>query len=628
MTDELTAPKARPPLLHVIEDWICNGAIILLAVIPVLESLIRLIFKVGIPSSQDITTHLLLVAGCVSGMITTRKKEHLSIGLIYYLKNERAKNALAVVTALFSSCVSLILAFCSAVFIRVSLFPPAMIGFLPEWVFALALPAGFLVMSVRFALSAPLRANARLARALPFLAGLFCSIPLICKFIWELDLPDAVFEMNALFIDGADRIALPAFVLLAALAFAGTPLFIVIGGLVFVLFQSAGAEADTIIIDAASALTTSDYIAIPLFTLVGFFLSESRAGERLVQTFKCFFGWFPGGMIVVSVLLCAFFTTFTGASGVTILALGGILFAILSKNAAYPERFSIGLLASSGSIGLLFPPSLPLILVGITMRENILHFFAAGALPGILLTLAMIVFGIIMSIRIKIPLEKFSLHAAGRSLVDSFFEILLPFLLIGGFFSGVLSLVEIGAAALVYVFIIEVCVRGDIKIRAVPQVFAKAIPIVGGIFSILALSKALSDYIAFTQAPETFALWLQTAVSSKWLFLLILNLALLLTGCLMDIFSAIMVVLPLVAPLGAAYGIDPLHLGIIFLVNLEAGYLTPPVGLNLFLASYRFNRTFVQVCRDVLPFLCIQLAVMLLVTYIPALSTFLPRIFG
>jgi tripartite ATP-independent transporter DctM subunit len=614
--------------LYLIEDWICNGALILLAVIPALESLSRFLFKQGIPSSQDITTHLLLVAGCVSGMITTRKKEHLSIGLIAYLKNERARNTLAVITNLFSSFISLILAFCSAVFIKVSLFPPAMISFIPEWVFALALPAGFTVMALRFASYAPLGGKARLAALLPFAAGLFCSLPLICKFIWELDMPDAVFDMNAFFTDGAEKIALPAFALLAALAFAGTPLFIVIGGLALVLFQSSGWEADTIIIDAASALTTSDYIAIPLFTLVGFFLSESRAGERLVKTFKHFFGWFPGGMIIASVVLCAFFTTFTGASGVTILALGGILFTILSKNAAYPERFSIGLLASSGSIGLLFPPSLPLILVGITMRENILHFFAAGALPGILLMLAMAVFGIIMSIRVKIPLETFSARKAARAFIDSFFEVLLPFLLIAGFFSGVLSLVEIGAAALIYVFIIEVCVRRDIKIRAVPQVFAKALPIIGGIFSILALSKALSDYIAFTQAPEQFALWLQGAVSSKWLFLLILNLALLLAGCLMDIFSAIMVALPLVAPLGAAYGIDPLHLGIIFLVNLEAGYLTPPVGLNLFLASYRFNRPFVHVCRDVLPFLCIQLAVVILVTYIPALSTFLPHLFA
>jgi tripartite ATP-independent transporter DctM subunit len=293
----------------------------------------------------------------------------------------------------------------------------------------------------------------------------------------------------------------------------------------------------------------------------------------------------------------------------------------------YPDKFSVGLLTSVGSIGLLFPPSLPIILVGAKTQTNIIHVFLGGVIPGLILVAAVIVFGIIMSVKVKIPVEPFDIKKALQSLRDSAFEILLPILLIIGYFSGILSLVEIGAAALIYVFIVEVLIHRDLRIADLPRVFGKAVPITGGVLSILALSQALSYYIVDTQVPENLVRWMQNAVESKFVFLLLLNLALLVVGCLMDIFSAILIVLPLVVPLGAAYGIDPVHLGIIFITNLEVGFLTPPVGMNLFLATYRFDKSFTQVCRYVFPFLLIQLAVVLLVTYIPALSTFLPGLF-
>jgi tripartite ATP-independent transporter DctM subunit len=376
-----------------------------------------------------------------------------------------------------------------------------------------------------------------------------------------------------------------------------------------------------------AALTRSSIIAIPLFTVTGFLLSESKAGERLVKTFRSLFGWLPGGLIIVTVIICAFFTSFTGASGVTILALGGILYSILSEHAQYPDKFSIGLLTSVGSIGLLFPPSLPIILVGATSQTNIIHMFAGGILPGIILVAAVIIFGIIASIRIRIPREPFVLKKSLLSLKDSAFEIILPLFLIAGYFSGLFSLVEIGAIAVVYVFIVEVLVHREIKISSLPQVLLKALPIIGGVLSILALSQALSYYIVDTQVPENFARLMRATVRSKYVFLLLLNLSLLVVGCLMDIFSAILIVLPLVLPLGQAYGIDPVHLGIIFITNLEVGFLTPPIGLNLFLATYRFKKPFVQICRYVFPFLLIQLVVVILVTYVPWLSTFLTRFF-
>jgi tripartite ATP-independent transporter DctM subunit len=424
----------------------------------------------------------------------------------------------------------------------------------------------------------------------------------------------------------ATYIKAPAFICLVIAALVGTPLFVVIGGVTLLLIQASGGEIDVVANQIYTGLTQESIIAIPLFTLTGFFLSESKAGSRLVETFRAFFGWLPGGLIVVAVAICAFFTSFTGASGVTILALGGILYSILSENAGYPAKFSIGLLTSSGSMGLLFPPSLPIILVGATMRINTIELFLAGILPGLLLALAMIVFGGVISIKTKMARDPFSLSRAVRSLKKSALEILLPVVLIAGYFSGILTLVEIGAFSVLYVFVVEVVITRDIRLRDVWAVFAKAIPITGGILSILALAQALSYYIVDTRAPDVFAAWMRTAVDSKIVFLLMLNLGLLVVGCLVDIFSAILVFLPLVVPLGAAYGIDPIHLGIIFLINLEAGFLTPPVGMNLFLASYRFDKPFVQICRNVFPFLLIQLAVVLIVTYMPAFSLALPSL--
>jgi tripartite ATP-independent transporter DctM subunit len=379
--------------------------------------------------------------------------------------------------------------------------------------------------------------------------------------------------------------------------------------------------------DIYSALTNDNIIAIPLFTLVGFFLSESKAGIRLVETFRSLFSWLPGGMIIATVIICAFFTSFTGASGVTILALGGILYSILSEHVTYPEKFSIGLLTSVGSIGLLFPPSLPLILVGAMAQINVFHMFLGGLIPGLVLVAAVIIFGIFASVKVKIPVEPFNPKRALRSLKGSALEILLPLFLVVAYFTGFLSLVEIGGVAVIYIFITEVLIHRDITLSQVPGVFLKSVPIIGGVLAILALSQSLSFYIVDTNMPMILADWMLETISSKFIFLLLLNLSLLVVGCLMDIFSAILIVLPLITPLGMAYGIDPVHLGIIFITNLEVGFLTPPVGLNLFLASYRFKKPFVDICRYVFPFLLIQLVVVLLVTYVPAFSIFLTRFF-
>jgi tripartite ATP-independent transporter DctM subunit len=324
------------------------------------------------------------------------------------------------------------------------------------------------------------------------------------------------------------------------------------------------------------------------------------------------------------VVICAFFTSFTGASGVTILALGGILFTVLSKESGYPKNFSIGLLTSVGGIGLLFPPSLPLILTGVTTRTDIRKIFTGSLVPGIIMVLAMIVFGVIISKKVKIPIERFRIKEVLSSLKESALEIILPVFLLLGYFRGIFTISELGAISVIYVFIAEVLIHRDIKFKDIHKVFLKALPIVGGILCIIAAAKALSYAIVDFKALDYFTGWMHRTVESKYLFLLLLNLALLVVGCLMDIFSAILVVLPLLVPLGEAYGIDPTHLSIIFIINMEVGFLTPPVGLNLFLSSYRFKEPFTKVCRYVLPFLVVQLAIVLLVTYAPSLSTFIP----
>ncbi|MDR2313965.1 MAG: TRAP transporter large permease subunit [Spirochaetaceae bacterium] len=613
--------------LHSLEEGICYLSLGLLTLVPVADVVMRLVLKTGFPDAPGLLIHLLLAAGLLSAMITTKSGEHLSIALAENFFPEPVKKIAALGSHILSVFVSTIIAWSAVSFIRIGLMGRLICGIIPDRIFALIIPVGYGVMALRFARRTPLEGKLKIIPYAVLALGTFFSLPIIGKALWLFDPPSFITGISSFFYDLAWYVKIPSAAILIAAAFAGTPLFVVMGGLALLLIEASWGEIDVVANQIYMALTQDNLVPIPLFTLAGFLLSESRAGERLVKTFRSLFGWFPGGMIVVTVLICAFFTSFTGASGVTILALGGLLFSILSEHVRYPQDFSIGLLTSTGSIGLLFPPSLPIILIGATTMTNILKLFLGGIIPGLILIGAVMIFGIVRSVKVKVPRDRFDITAALGNIKDSAFEILLPVLLVGAFFSGILSIVELGAVSVVYVFLVEVLIHRDIAIRNVAEVFRRAVPIIGGVFSIIALSMALSYYIIDTQAPQNLALWMREVVQSKVVFLLLLNLSLFIVGCLMDIFSAILIVLPLVSPLGAAYGIDPVHLGIIFIINLEVGFLTPPVGLNLFLASYRFKKPFIQVCRYVLPFLLIQLLVVFLVTYVPAFSTFLPGLF-
>jgi len=622
-----------------IENIICFTSLSFMAILPFIELILRQ-FSLTVPGSTLIISHSLLIAAFFAAMLTTKSEEHISITAVKFIKNEKIKKTLTVICSLISVFLLSILMWNCVSFIKFGLLG-RQVGFLTDQILAIAMPLGFMVIALRIISNLKTMRDKIIAIA-AVIIGCIAALPAIAKIIWGIvpqNTPEPFFTWINYMYDLVMiyNFDLPFILLLILAGIAGMPVFAVLGGIAMVMFQAAGQEPDYVAQHIYSALTNSDIIAIPLFTLTGFFLSESKAGERLVRTFKNYFGWMPGGIIIATVIICSFFTSFTGASGVTILALGGILLVILNEN-KYSERFSIGLLTSAGGIGLMFPPSLPIILVASTsntilhymnvpVEYSIIHYFIGAIIPGIILVLAMIITGFALTTKVKIQREKFNSKDAFKSLKESFFEILLPIILVAGYFSGLLTLVEVSAVSVIYVLIIEVFVKKDIKIKEIPNVFFKAVPIIGGILAILAMAKALSFAFIDTGVPDSFAMWMQNVVQSRLLFLLLLNLTLFLLGCVMDIFSAILVLLPLIIPLGHVYGIDPVHLGIIFVINLEAGFLTPPVGLNLFLASYRFGKTFLEICRYVLPFLLVRLIVVFLITYVPPLTTWLVSLF-
>jgi len=614
-----------------LENIICFGSLSILAVLPFTEMLLHQ-FNLTIPGANDILIYFFLVAGFFAAMLTAKSGQHISITAVQFIKNEKIKKMLLLFCTVISVFLLTIISWDGICYIKHGL----MICFLMERIFAIAMPLGYAVIAFRFTMGLKSWQGKTTAFA-AVLIGSFAALPAIVKIFWGSDSPEFTIPLMDFLYDSAMVINVPVILFLILAGLAGMPIFTAIGGITLIMLQATGQEPEVISREIFSALTNTDIIAIPLFTLTGFFLSESKAGERLVRTFKIFFGWLPGGIIIATVIICAFFSSFTGASGVTILALGGILFTILNQN-KYSEKFSVGMLTSVGGIGLMFPPSLPIILVAsssmtilhymnVPSEYNIIHYFIGALIPGLLLVLAMIATSFVLSAKVKIQTEKFIFSDAVQSLKESFFEILLPIILIVGYFSGILTLVEVSAVSVIYVVIVEVFIKKDIAVSEIKNVFSKAVPIIGGILAILAMAKALSYAFIDSGVPDNFTFWMQNAVQSKIIFLLLLNLVLLVMGCVLDIFSAILVLIPLIVPLGHSYGIDPLHLGIIFVINLEAGFLTPPVGINLFLASYRFNKPFMQICSYILPFLLVRLAVVLLVTYLPWLSTWLVKLF-
>jgi tripartite ATP-independent transporter DctM subunit len=399
----------------------------------------------------------------------------------------------------------------------------------------------------------------------------------------------------------------------------GAPLFAIISGLTLYLLSSGQIDSSAMIIEMHRIATTPILVAIPLFTFAGYLLSESGTPKRLIRLSDATLGWLPGGLSIIALVTCAIFTALTGATGLTIIALGGILFPAMLRG-RYPEKFSLGLLTTSGTLGLLFPPSLPLIIYAIVAKVGINQLFLAGILPGILLVVLLSVYSIQKAILTQIPRTEFHVLEVFKALKDAIWELPLPIVVLGGIYSGYFAVSEAAAITAAYVLLIEVVIYRDIKWRELPQIMRKSMVLVGGILIILGAALGLTNYLIDEEIPMKILDFFKTHIASPFVFLVVLNLFLLAVGCIMGTFSALMVVVPLVTPIADAYGIHPVHLGIIILTNLEIGASIPPLGINLFISSLRFEKPVLRLYLASLPFIAILLFALVIITYFPWLS--------
>lgn len=414
--------------------------------------------------------------------------------------------------------------------------------------------------------------------------------------------------------------------LLLLMLLLGAPLFIIILAATFIGFNQSEIDLSVVAIELYRITETPLLLALPLFTFAGYILSESKASERLLNLTHVFFGWLPSGLAIVSLVACAVFTAFTGASGVTIVALGALLMPALLKE-GYDERFSLGLVTTTGSLGLLLPPSIPLILYGIIVQQmnvgepfTLTDLFLAGLLPGLLMIVALACWVYWTTRHIKREKTKFSMHRLKQVVADAAWELPLPFFVLFGVFGGFFAVSEVAAVTALYVLMIEVFIYKEIQGRQLIKIISDSMQMVGGILLILAISLAFTNYLVDAEIPMRLFEWVKSNIDDRLTFLIVLNLFLLILGAILDIFSALVIVVPLIVPVAIGYGVHPIHLGIIFLANMQIGYFTPPVGMNLFIASYRFKKPITELYQATLPFMLVLLLCVLMITYIPWLS--------
>ena len=581
------------------EEAVSLSFLVLMVLLPLAEVALRP-FGASLTGGVQWVGVLTLWLSFTGALLATRDKRHLSLSTGAQLLSGKLELFATLFTVAVTAVTSAFLAYGAWLTTMAErgsteIIPPN----LPAWVTYLALPVGYGLICVRTVL----------ARVKPWRerAAIFA---VVVGLIVAGSLADPEVAEVALW---------PILALLLLSTALGSPIYVAMGALALVLFWADDVPLAAVAAETLRQIKNPIMPTIPLFTFTGYVLAESGASTRLVRVFQAAFGWMPGGLALMTAGVCAYFTAFTGASGVTILALGGLLYPMLLKD-RYEEGFSVGLLTASGSIGLLFPPALPVILYGVVAHVPIDRMFVAGIVPGFVLVGAVGVLGVHAGLKVPGPRPKFNLQEALRAGWAAKWELFLPLVVLVGIFSGLTTLVEAAALTAGYTLFIELVVYKDLRLVDLLKVGRDCATLVGGVLIILGVAMGLTSYLVDAEIPTQALAWVSANIESKWVFLIVLNLFLLVVGCLMDIFSALVVVVPLILPIGRHFGIDPIHLGVIFLANLELGFLTPPVGMNLFLSSYRFEQPLTRVYKYTLPFLIILFAAVLLVTYVPSLT--------
>lgn len=588
---------------HHYEDILLTFIQLMMVMLPVTEVLLRGVLREGISNAASVTQHLVLVLGMFGAMTAAREQRLLAFAGLFEMLPRRWQPLGKQFTACIAISISLWLSASGMAFVLTERESGHELCYgIPIWWLLLTMPLGFASIAFRILYQSTqgILGRSLVAAACVWLAMAWRAAPEV--------MPDV------------------SLVLLVVAAMLGTPMFIVLGGAALILFASDHLPTAAVPLSHYQLTVNPSLPAVPLFTLAGYLLAESGAPQRLIRLFQALLGRYGSGNVIMAIILSAFFTSFTGASGVTILALGGLLMPMLLAN-HYPRQASLGLLTSAPALGTLLPPALPLIIYAIIARQPIETMFLAGLIPSLVMTLLLTIVAIRQipqgEAQVSLP-HKDSLLAA---LGNAKWELAIPFMACASLFSGWMTPVETAAFTAAYAFIVEVCIHRDLDLKHdIPRVMSECGLMVGGIILILGTALGVTNYVADAQIPELASAWVEASLHSPWSFLLVLNLLLLLVGMLMDIFSAIVVITPLIAPMGAIFGIDPIHLGVLFLANLELGFLTPPVGLNLFFASYRFGAPLSEVAKSTLPSLLALAIGVMLISYIPALSTWLPEL--
>jgi tripartite ATP-independent transporter DctM subunit len=602
--------------------WHAEGLLValtlaMLMILPLVEIIGRKVFHGGLDSASAVQQHLVLIIGLLGGMYAARDRRLLSLSTLTNFLKGGWQTFARLFSSAFAAGITVFLALAAWQMAMDERTGGKILAYgIPLWVVELIMPIGFAVIALRLA----------------WHAGETWKGRLVAVLLTALIVGAGIHP----FTDPA-KLVIPGIILLIIAVILGAPIFVMLGGAALIFFWGDGTSIASISLTHYSMVTNPSLPTVPLFTLAGYFLAEGGASKRLIRVFQALLGQFRGGPAIVTVLACAFFTSFTGASGVTILALGGLLMPVLI-GARYSERATLGMLTGTGGLGLLFPPSLPLILYAIVASTNskgggvtIEKMFLGGLGPGLLLVGMAIWLGIRMGPKTDDdkPRQKFDRNEAVASILAAKWELLLPVVALVALFGGFATPVEAAAVTAFYAFFIETFVYRDFKgFTAISKVMSECGLLVGGVLLILGVALGFTNYLVDAQVPVHAVEWVTSKVHSPYAFLLALNICLLLVGCVMDMLSAIVVVVPIIVPLGQVYGIDPIHMGIIFLTNMELGLLTPTAGINIFLSSYRFGKPVLQISRAVIPMQCVIIIGLLLITYVPPLTTFLPHLFG